>query len=95
MWNRLYPEGKTETTRRGGDGQLCDVPASWHRNELSLAFSDNDGKTWTTPVVIARRPSGGLSYPYLFEPTPGTLWVATRFSFHVHLSVREEEFVGP
>ena len=93
VWNRLCPEGKTETARRGGDGQLCDVPASWHRNELSLAFSSDDGKTWTPPVVIARRPAGGLSYPYLFEPKPGELWVTTRFSFHIGLSLREEEFV--
>ncbi len=94
VWNRLYPEGKTETARKGGDGQLCDTPASWHRNELSLAFSSDDGKTWTDPLVIARRPGGGLSYPYLFEPEPGELWVTTRFSFHIHLSMREEDFVG-
>lgn len=93
VWNRLYPEGKTEIARKGGDGQLSETAASWHRNELSLAFSADDGKTWTTPVVIARRKGGGLSYPYLFEPTPGELWITTRFSYHVHLRLREQDFV--
>jgi hypothetical protein len=92
-WNRLYPEGKTEVVRRGGDGQLCDVPASWHRDELSLAFSGDDGKTWTDPVVIARRRGGGLSYAYLFEPKPGELWVSTRFSHKIRLSLREADFM--
>jgi len=94
VWNRLYPEGKTEVARQGGDGQLCGVPASWHRQELSLAFSEDDGKSWTDPVVIVRRPKDELSYPYLFEPKPGHLWVTTRFSFHVCLGLKEADFVG-
>ncbi|NOX56441.1 MAG: exo-alpha-sialidase, partial [Planctomycetes bacterium] len=93
VWNRLYPEGKTSGPRHGGQGQRSSVPASWHRQELSLAFSGDDGKTWTKPVVIARRAKGGLAYPYLFEPHPGELWVTTRFSYHVYLSLREADFV--
>jgi len=95
VWNRLYPEGKTSGPRHGGKGQRSSVPASWHRQELSLAFSGDDGKTWTRPVVIARRPKGGLAYPYLFEPRPGKLWVTTRFSHHVYLSLSEADFVKP
>jgi hypothetical protein len=59
---------------------------------LSLAFSDDDGATWSTPVVIARRASGGLSYPYLFEPAAGQLWVFTRFSHHLGLAIKEADF---
>jgi hypothetical protein len=94
VWNRLYPECKLETARRGGDGQLSSAAASWHRGELSLAFSEDDGKTWTEPVVIARKPGGGLSYAYLFERRPGELWVSTRFSDHICFRLKEADFVG-
>jgi hypothetical protein len=60
-----------------------------------LAFSDNDGKTWTKPAVIAERAGGGLSYPYIFEARPGELWIVTRFSKHVYLKVKEADFVKP
>ena len=51
------------------------------REELSIAFSNNDGVTWTMPQIIAvnRTPKGAregtfwISYPYVFEPTPGRL----------------------
>ena len=94
VWNCLCPEGKTKVARRGGSGQLSDVQASWQRDELSLAFSEDDGKTWTKPVVIARRTGGGLSYPYMFERRAGELWAITRFSFRVWLSLREKDFVN-
>ncbi len=47
------------------------------REELSVAFSSDEGKTWTEPLVIARNPSGRVSYPYVFESEPGILWVTT------------------
>jgi len=94
VWNRLYPEGQTETSRRGGDSQLSRKPASWHRGELSLAFSEDDGKSWTKPVVIARKPGGGLSYAYLFERRPGELWVSTRYSDKICVRLKEADFVG-
>ena len=72
------------------------------REELSLAFSPNDGITWTTPQVIAvnRVPPGAregaywLSYPYAFEPTPGRLWISTmQGGLRVELS--EADFLAP
>ena len=93
VWNRLYPEGKTEVARSGGDGQTSTAAASWHRGELSLAFSEDDGKTWTESVVIARKPSGGLSYAYLIERRPGELWVTTRFSDSICCRLKEADFV--
>jgi hypothetical protein len=76
VWNRLYPEGKTEYPRRGLPWHT--VPASYHREELSLAFSSDEGATWSTPKIVARRDSGKwVSYPYLFEPSPGHLWLTT------------------
>jgi sialidase-1 len=63
------------------------LPDSAHsREELFLAFSDDDGKTWSPPVVVAARhddPSGkesrirNVSYPYLHERKPGELWITT------------------
>jgi hypothetical protein len=93
VWNRLYPEGQSEIARRGGDGQLASVAASWYRGELSLAFSEDEGETWTEPTVIARKPGGGLSYAYLYERRPGELWVSTRFSDHICLRINEADFV--
>lgn len=76
LWNRLYPEGQTEYDRKGMPHHK--VPASYHREELSMAFSADDGKTWSKPTAIARAPKGKrASYPYLFEPTPGELWITT------------------
>ena len=75
LWNRLYPEGRTETARRGAP--WSETAASYHREELSLAFSDDEGKTWGAPVVIATLPGKWVSYPYLFERQPGELWITT------------------
>jgi len=93
VWNRLHPEGRTDSPRRGGEGNLCDAPASWHREELSIAFSEDDGGTWTPPAVVARDP-GGLSYPYAFERRPGELWVTTRFQGRLGVALLEDEFLG-
>jgi len=51
------------------------------REELSIAFSDDDCRTWSKPVVVATRyePNGRgrVSYPYLYERKPGELWITT------------------
>ena len=78
VWNRLYPEGETSFPRRNGD--FSKVMASWHRAELSIAFSEDDCKTWTKPVIFASAEDkkSWLSYPYIFERRPGELWVITK-----------------
>jgi hypothetical protein len=80
VWNRLFPEGKKEYPLRGGDGNLAEVPASWQREELSIMFSDDDGKNWSKPVVITRATKKGdeFSYPHIFEAKPGELWITTQ-----------------
>ncbi|HQE81392.1 MAG TPA: hypothetical protein PLM14_00245 [Candidatus Hydrogenedentes bacterium] len=62
-----------------------------HREELSLAFSEDDGKTWTQPV-IARQPGKWLSYPYVFEPAPGVVWLTTMQGM-VRVSFLESDLV--
>lgn len=77
LWNRPYPEGKTEFPLTGGDGQWSEVPVSNHRSELSVAFSEDEGATWSKPVVLARLPaSKWVAYPYI-EAKPGEIWVTT------------------
>lgn len=94
VWNQPYPEGETTYRMVGGDGIWSAVPVSNHRAELSVAFSEDDGKTWSDPAVIARTDTGGyrrtgaggeseympqreVSYPYIFEVSPGEIWVTT------------------
>ena len=72
------------------------------RDQLSLAFSENDGLTWTPPQVIAvsvpakgaRESADWLSYPYIFEPEPGRLWVST-MQGSLSAVLREEDFLRP
>lgn len=56
------------------------------REELSIAFSTDDARTWSQPIVVAARydsPAGAeatnrrVSYPYLYERKPGELWITT------------------
>ncbi|MDP7134628.1 MAG: sialidase family protein [Planctomycetota bacterium] len=94
VWNRLCAKGRKRPPRRGGDRQLCIPMASWFREELSLAFSDDDGNTWTEPAVILRIKGGGPSYPCLFEPRPDDLWITSQFRDLVSLRLKESEFAG-
>ena len=91
VWNRLYPEGKKTVHRVGG--KISAVPASWQREELSLAFSEDDGRTWTRPVVIARKPGAWLSYPYVFESRPGELWIYASQAA-TWMQLKEKDFAG-
>lgn len=49
------------------------------RAELSLAFSTDEARTWSEPVIVAANYSAGgrISYPYLHERKPGELWITT------------------
>lgn len=99
VWNRLNPEGRV--WQKSVLPQHTEFPSSWHREELSIAFSEDDGNTWTKPIVLAKQPGGQLSYPYLFERRPGEIWVIAGFAFRkgwqdplpLRLKIYEEEFV--
>ncbi len=91
IWNQLYPEGQSSYERRGG---LWSNPAgSWNREELSIAFSDDEGRSWSKPVVFTKEERKWLSYPYLFEASPGNLWVTT-MQGEVRLQLREGDFLA-
>ena len=89
-WNRLCAEGKG-VVRRAAVG-LAETPASWQREELSLAFSPDDARTWSKPVVIVRQPGASLAYPHIFERRPGELWIATHQTA-ICLILKEADFV--
>ncbi len=79
VWNQPHPEGGTWPL--SPPSQASEVASSWFRGELSIAFSEDDGRTWTKPLVIARQRGGQLSYPYLFERRPGEIWLIAGFAF--------------
>lgn len=70
VWNKVYPEGKTEYKLSRGDGISSEVANSNDREEFSIMFSDDNSKTWTDPVVIARitdkSKTKTLAYPRFF-----------------------------
>jgi len=91
IWNRPFPEGKDTYPLRGGDRIWSATPVSNHRGELSIAFSDDECQTWSQAVVIARKPGASLAYPYLFEASPGQLWITT-MQGGVRLKLWEADF---
>ena len=93
LWNRPFPQGKKTWPLSGGDGLWSQTPVSNFREELSLALSDDDGKTWTRPAVIARQAGAWLAYPYAFEQQPGVLWITT-MQGNVRVIIREKDFVA-
>ncbi|MBI5771715.1 MAG: exo-alpha-sialidase [Verrucomicrobia bacterium] len=78
------------------------VKRTGRREELSVAFSGNDGVTWTMPQVIAinRVPAGAregahwISYPYGFEVAPGKVWITT-MQGPLRAGLDEADFVAP
>jgi Neuraminidase (sialidase) len=99
VWNRLYHKGKSEIIRVGGDCNLTDVAASWQRDELSLMYSDDDGKTWSSPIIIAENITptanlftNGIAYPCVFEQSKGVIWITTIPDFGgLKIAVRESD----
>lgn len=95
IWNQNLPQGRTSYPLRGGDNNWAEVYQSNHREELSVMFSNDDGVSWSTPIVIAKvtKPNAQISYPYFLERTPGEIWVTTMFG-GLRLSFREDDLVG-
>lgn len=100
-WNRFHWSQTKDYPAAGGDAQWSGTPTSNNRQELSIAFSDDDGKTWSDPEIIATvvpnadgtYPLKQVCYPYVFERRPGEIWLtAWRFGgFRVRLL--EKDFV--
>ncbi len=100
VWNRKYPEGKDSYPLSRGNGINSEVPHSNHREELSIIFSDDDGESWSEPVVIAKATEKSevkrVSYPRVFEAHPGEIWITTTYSGfagEVALKFYEKDFL--
>ena len=93
LWNRPYPEGENTHPLRGGDGIWSATPASNFREELSISFSEDECDSWSPPIVVARNEGSEVSYPYVFEPEPGVLWI-TAHRWGLRMCVDEADFVG-
>lgn len=101
-WNRYYYDGTQEFPKYGGDNQATGTPTSNNRQELSIAFSDDDGKTWSAPMVVAtvlpdadgKYPRKEISYPYAFERRPGEIWLTTWRGAGLRVRLFERDFVG-
>ncbi len=85
-WRTIQPSSVPACSAPGylirlASGRLALVrnPAKMGRQELVVAFLRNDGRTWTDPIAIARDEGQQLSYPHVFEPHPGELWVMNRW----------------
>ncbi len=71
------------------------------RDTLSMAFSDDECKSWSEPVIVASNitPAGEKqqhyrqSYPLVFEYKPGVLWITTMQGM-VRMSLNEKDFVS-
>lgn len=94
IWNPYFPQGKTTYPLRGGDLNWSETPVSNHREELAIMFSEDDGKTWSKPVVIAKTtlPRTQVSYPYFFERVPGEIWITTMFG-ELRVMFHEKDFI--
>ena len=80
--SKITSTGSPGSIERMSDGSLLliynAIPTKGYarREELFAAFSDDDGQTWTKPVVIARCPGARVAYPYILERRPGELWIS-------------------
>jgi hypothetical protein len=111
-WTDIKP-GKIEAS--GSPGQLLRLQSGrlalfWNRfidkkkqtgrrEQVSMAFTEDDGKTWTEPVVVAydpmqpghKEPDHRLSYPYVYEHVPGELWITT-MQGPLRIKLHEDDF---
>ena len=93
VWNRdeKFPAFNYEPDPN--DWIVEDMSYSWikRRNKLSIAFSADEGKTWSEPVVLASTPNEKIwiAYAIFFEQEPGLFWIATQQG-NVRLMIREE-----
>jgi lysophospholipase L1-like esterase len=71
------------------------------RDELAIAFSTDDARTWSAPHILAAdypqpRPADHwwrVAYPYLYERRPGELWITT-MQGDVRLRIAQSAIAG-
>ena len=101
VWNPLPPNTEMRPLADLQPGlkphsEGTELPARGWRNSLQIALSDDEGQTWSEPVVLAR--GVRLCYPQMWERRPGEIWVsfvAGREWVKNIIVVREEELRRP
>lgn len=87
-WTDQVPSAVTATSAPGkmkrlASGRLALLwnpvpgPGFKTREELVISLSDDEGRTWSPPQLLATNVGSRASYIYLFEHAPGELWVTT------------------
>ncbi|HOE95251.1 MAG TPA: sialidase family protein [Candidatus Sumerlaeota bacterium] len=85
VWNPAQPPDGTPPPMHGGlerpgEAQYSETEVSWYREGAYIALSDDDGQTWSQPLLFVEHKGRRVSYPYVFEPWPGEIWVWLRQS---------------
>lgn len=95
IWSRLAMEGAAIPPNSGPSDAYVNGVRS-QRREFSIAYSDDDAKSWSLPVVITRQAKSSVSYPFILEPHPGELWIWTRYGSvpPVYMKLSERDLVG-
>lgn len=81
--SKIATTGSPGLLKRLSDGSLLlvhnAIPTEGfeRREELFVAFSEDEGASWTKPLVVARNPGARVAYPYVLERSPGELWIST------------------
>jgi hypothetical protein len=108
--SKIAASGSPGTLARLASGRLVllwnryldPIKKTGRREQLSMAFSEDDGRTWSEPLVLGydpmrpgdKEPQHRLSYPCVFERAPGELWVTT-LQGQLRVAVQESDFVRP
>ena len=68
VWN-LIDEAEASIWKRG------EQPTTNQRHRLAIVLSEDDGRSWTLPVIAAQAKE--ISYPFLLEVAPGQLMLSS------------------
>jgi hypothetical protein len=100
-WNPYSYVGTDKIRPYGGDWQRSGAATSNNRHEMLIAFSEDEGESWSEPVVIATvKPNakgvygGEVSYPYAFERRPGEIWLTAWRGAGLRMRLFEKDFAG-
>ncbi|MCX7824488.1 MAG: glycoside hydrolase, partial [Verrucomicrobiae bacterium] len=79
-WSEAKPTAMESAHAPGHLARLADgrIALVWNRpqkrrGELHLAFSSDEGRTWTPSLVLAK--GRQVTYPFAIEIEPGDLWI--------------------